>query len=305
MNEFETGTTHWESEEIQADEVSGQAPEVQSTLDPNDDLADQILEAHNRAAIQQQQEEAEDEELITSARLRLEQGKLYEMLLKHNLFGDVDADPRAVANVQREIKNFIKERLEILLGLKPDPRLQPVVSQVQAVGQFTDLEVDLLKRFLAKLSKGATSVVSSPVPKAPQVINPIRSTKTEGIRPVSTGVRVASPKNSVPEPSSQLKFDNESVKKQLEALGENEMPLGKPISKVKRSELMERNRRIAQRQAARKAQSLNRMPTPDPATEASIMMGQVMARNESLQNAGPGATSLKLAIGHALNTANK
>ena len=62
----------------------------------------------------------EEISVVDNARIRLEQGRLYEMLIKHNLFEGVDAMPQAVAKVQTEIKEFIIERLEILLGMKSE-----------------------------------------------------------------------------------------------------------------------------------------------------------------------------------------
>ena len=43
------------------------------------------------------------------AQVRLEQGRLYQMLLKHDLFDGVDADARAMKNVQNEIREFMRE----------------------------------------------------------------------------------------------------------------------------------------------------------------------------------------------------
>jgi hypothetical protein len=291
----------WESEELSSEEVA------QETQEPSqDEVAEAMYEA---VQSQEEIEEEDDSELLTNARLRLEQGKLYEMLLKHDLFGSVDAEPKAVQNVQREIRNFIKERLEVLLGLRQDPRIR--TSPAEMPGQFTSLEVDLLKRFLAKMSKGATEQIQEDVV-------PVRaSVKKEGIRPLSSGpsprsqaIRPVAAKVRPPvaapvkpktqaAPQSQIKTSNPEIKRILEEeFGENEMPLGGPAGKVRRSELMERNRRIAQRQAMRTATNPNKIPTPNGDQEAMMMMQHVMSRNESLQQTG--GKTLNIAIARAL-----
>ncbi|HXF28340.1 MAG TPA: hypothetical protein VN457_00695, partial [Chlamydiales bacterium] len=56
--------------------------------------------------------------VIYNARLRLEQAKLYELLINHNLFEGVDASEQAIKNVQNELKFYIVKRLEILLGIR-------------------------------------------------------------------------------------------------------------------------------------------------------------------------------------------
>lgn len=295
----------WESEEIPTEE---QLEEEQESEEISEAEALSFNDAADAAAAAFQTEEEaleDDSELLTNARLRLEQGKLYEMLLKHDLFGSVDADPKAVQNVQREIRNFIKERLEVLLGLKPDPRLQPTVEQQIVVSPFNDLEVELLKRFVAKMSKGATIQAASETPL------PVVSRKADSIRPLSSGpsqrpsaVRVAPPKQKVAkEPASAVKAPNETIKKILEEqFGENETPLGKPAAKMKRSELMERNRRIAQRQAARKATGPMQAPPISPDQEVAIMMEHTRARNETLRQSG--TNTLSIAVTKALMDAN-
>jgi hypothetical protein len=295
----------WESEEIPSEEEIEQENESSEEMSEGEGLSYNDAADAAAEAFQTEEEALEDDsEILTNARLRLEQGKLYEMLLKHDLFGEVEADPKAIQNVQREIRNFIKERLEVLLGLKPDPRLKPVVQVHQVQSPFSDLEVDLLKRFLAKMSKGATEQVQAP--RAAQAPTPVSAPRSSGINPLSqkssspSRVRVAPPKQKVVEPPSQVKAPSELKKILEEEFGENEMPLQKAPSKMKRSELMERNRRIAQRQAARKATGPTKIPAPNPDQETMMMMNHVMQRNESLQQGG--MSTLKLAIAKSLQS---
>lgn len=289
----------WESEEFDTTSQEGQD-------DAGDDSADEAFSYEN-VAQDLTQEAAEYEEddsvLVNDVRLRLEQGKLYEMLLKHDLFGDVDADKRAIRNVQREIRSFIKERLEVLLGIKQDPKLTPPARQGLglAESQFTDVEVMLIKKLLSKMSNGATERATS---VSTQQISPVASTPSSGLnklqQPKAAAVRV-SPKK-IKEPASQINISDQKIKKILEEkFGEQEMPLGKPANQIKASELMERNKRISQRQASRKATGPGYSPALTPEQEVMAMTQHVIARNESLQKTG--VNPVTLAIGKAISDA--
>ncbi len=301
----------WENEEIQ-EQAALAAAEAQEEVDVGDsddaiaNLVDESVEQDELDLLAS--EEADDTELLSNARLRLEQGRLYEMLLKHDLFADVDADQRAIANVQKEIRSYIKERLEILLGLRQDPKTLPPQAAVEAISPFTPLEVELLKRFLAKMSKGATEqVVLPPSTARVQVpsggIKPLSSKPAPKPAPVGAqkpatkkpAVAVAPAPKKAAEPASTINVPSKGVKEQLEALGEYEMPLGGSIDKVSKKTLMERNLRISQRQAARKAQSTNKLPTPMGDQESQVMMSHVVARQAAMAQSGTSPVTLALA----------
>lgn len=110
--------------------------------------------------------DVEEVSVVDNARIRLEQGRLYEMLIKHNLFDGVDAMPQAVTKVQSEIKEFIIERLEILLGMKSEK--QKEVHQIIKESQFNELEVQALKMIASKVTKGASETVPAVTPEKPK-----------------------------------------------------------------------------------------------------------------------------------------
>jgi len=95
--------------------------------------------------------------VVDNARIRLEQGRLYEMLIKHDLFEGVDAMPQAINKVQSEIKEFIVERLEILLGMKAEKEKE--VHHIVKESQFNEIEVQALKMIARKVTKGASDSV--------------------------------------------------------------------------------------------------------------------------------------------------
>jgi len=119
----------------------------------------------------------EEKNIIDNARIRLEQGRLYEMLIKHDLFDGVDADPKAVSNVQQEIKSFIMERLEILLGMRAEKEVE--VYKVES--QFNDMEVQALKMVASKVTQGQSAKVPEPK-KEPSPLSPVqKQEKTKGL----------------------------------------------------------------------------------------------------------------------------
>ena len=105
--------------------------------------------------------------VIYNARLRLEQAKLYEMLINHDLFEGVDASPEAIKNVQNELKFYIVKRLEILLGIR-----EPVVRVAAAAVDlpFNDVEIDFLKQLAYKGTFGKSSEERVERPPAPRQV---------------------------------------------------------------------------------------------------------------------------------------
>lgn len=96
--------------------------------------------------------------ILSDARLRLEQGKLYEMIMNHDIFRGVDADPKAVRNVQREIRKFAKERMEIMLGMRQE--VTPAVN-APIIFPLNDLEIEILKKLASKATNGLTEAADS------------------------------------------------------------------------------------------------------------------------------------------------
>lgn len=127
-----------------------QAPQYYEEEDIDDEVLEEIVE---EAAYDL---DTKEKVVVYNARIRLEQAKLYEMLINHNLFEGVDASPQAIENVQNELKTYITERLEILLGMKKER--QAPEEQVMAVDSpFNDVEVEFLKALAYKGTKGESA----------------------------------------------------------------------------------------------------------------------------------------------------
>jgi hypothetical protein len=225
----------WENEDVMDQEQA-------DSVFFSDPYAEEEYEMKNPNDTQEDSES--DLEVLKNARLRLEQGKLYEMLLKHNLFEGVEAEQRAINNVQREIRSFIKERLEILVGLKPDPRLKRVETGLE---MFSGVELQVLKEFVGRVTK--TKEPQSPHSESNQNTRPTGG----GIKPVSGGnnVRVNPVKASAPQ-------------KQKRQTEDTAPGLTKPPSQMTIQELKEYNKSLSARQARRKAAPpAKKLPMPD------------------------------------------
>jgi hypothetical protein len=101
-----------------------------------------------------------DEDIIEEAMVRLEQARLYEMLIKHDIFEGVTTSSKtAMDNVQKELKDYIVSRLQVLLGIKEDEETPVRYSEksLKVELPFNKLEVQALKDIANKLTKGASS----------------------------------------------------------------------------------------------------------------------------------------------------
>jgi len=103
----------------------------------------------------EEEQEEDFSSVLSDARLRLEQGKLYELIMNHDIFSGVDADERAIKHVQKQIRNFAREQMEIMLGMRQEaPKVQPLSVDNFP---FNDLEVEALKALASAATKGATT----------------------------------------------------------------------------------------------------------------------------------------------------
>lgn len=281
----------WESDDIMTEEEASQAmaeAEKEQSETANAEYGEYVENSQETTEEQAEGEDEDDAEsdfqVLKDASLRLEQGNLYKMLLKHDLFEGVDADPRAITNVQKELRAFIRERLEILVGLKADPKITP--KQTQSQFPFTDLEVQLLKEFLAKVTgntqqpKPATLKTSSPQ-SGPAKIKPVLGG--------SSNVRVSPPKKAQPQPQPSRPKNPDK----------NEPRLTKPPSEMTAAELIEYNKKvIATRQQGKKAAASKKLPMPDSQQLENMYATRLQTNgggnliNAILSKMGKGAPSL-------------
>jgi hypothetical protein len=202
-----------------------------------------LEELTEEVANEDEDDEDDFTEALSDARLRLEQGKLYEMVMNHDLFGGVEADPRAAKSVQKQIRKFAKEQMEIMLGMRQ------VASAVEAIvsSPFNDLEVQILKKLASAASKGATESEEANQPQEPI---PVQQPRKKTLNTISSSPRHQLPAKPMAKKAEPIKRPTRP-KMSDRYPAELEMdykPLDKPIHEMTQSELAERDREAQERQ---------------------------------------------------------
>ena len=234
-------------------------------------------------------EEEDFSSVLNDANLRIEQGRLYQMIMNHDLFEGMEADVKAVQNVQKEIRKFARERMEIMLGMRQE---QPLVA-ANVVSAFNDLEVDILKKIASKATNGATET-----PEANQVAAAVREVpRRQTLKPIggSTGLRKptpaqatlvpSKPKRNLPskpaEPIKRTRMDNvidqicaeEGISRadlELEYVG-----IGKKLGELTGDELSQRQKAAAARLAGKKTvKSQSAIPMATPEQQEALAMNR-------------------------------
>lgn len=238
----------------------------------------QIEEAEESDQGHQEENEDEDDytEVLSDARLRLEQGKLYEMIMNHSLFDGVDSDPRAVKIVQKQIHKVAKELMEVMLGMR-----QPVTQSTHTISPFNTLEVEVLKELASAASKGATKTEEANTFVAKQEVQPSKKKTLNSIGMPKQQPK-AKPIQKKAEPIQRKPQIRNTLPPEFEPDYE---PLNKPIHEMSPEELVERDRQALERQRARKsAIPADRAPMPDYATQEMLALSQVSrATNSNLK----------------------
>jgi hypothetical protein len=173
-----------------------------------DHAADQALRSIEESPAPVSDEDA----ALADVDLRLETADYYRAILNHAFF---DVASEASQIVDREIRAFIRERLEILLGLR-SPKVPVAVA---APAQFADDEVKALKLLatkvlnkpaLAEASKPMVRKMAMPVPEAKPAIRAKPQARKIPAPPPAPSTKpkakavVAKPTPSVPAPAAPV-----------------------------------------------------------------------------------------------------
>lgn len=134
----------------------------------------------------QESDEEDFSTVLSDARQRMEMGRLYEMIMDHDIFAGADADEKAIKRVTQQIRNFAKEQMEIMLGMRQEA---PKGGLAAADFPFNDLEVAALKDLAYMATKGA-SAREEAQQFTPQAV-PVAPRRT-GLNPI--GVKHSAPK---------------------------------------------------------------------------------------------------------------
>jgi hypothetical protein len=207
----------------------------------------------------------DEQDTLDDARKRLDQAKLYETIMQNNIFEGINANPRAVLEVQEELKNFAMERLQTLLGMKAPKSAAPAQQVVQTPPQFNDIEVMALRDIAAKLTKNASLAAGEP------------QQKLKPLQQQAQPPKQAQPlKSAAPKPMVRQRPE-------VTVTPEDRPALTKKPTEMNREELMERNRLI---QNKKRGTSARAMPMPDADQKQMIHMKTNMSGNEGSAIAG-------------------
>ena len=255
----------------------------------------QTQQAPQQQVEQEEYIEEEKEEdvvsVLSNARLRLEQGRLYEMIMNHNLFDSMDADPVAIKNVEKEIKKFAQQRMEIMLGMKQEVVKSDNHAFPADAFPFNSLEVDVLKSLAAAATQGASRDAEpfsgvAPTPKK-QTLNTIGSGPKKAVaKPIVQQSRTQPAKPLAPQPTAPVKRPkiDEVTQKilaeegvSLDQINEVFDPNKKPLTEeelrsMSDEQFKQRNREIAKR-THKSVPSQTALPMPsDSQVEAMYSM---------------------------------
>lgn len=274
-------------------------------------------------------EELEDEEddyseVLSDAMLRLEQGQLYKMIMNHDLFEGVDSSPAAVKNVQRQIRKFAKEQMEIMLGMR---RETAKIERLEIDFPFNQVEVKVLKMVAEKASGGASkesdrfvpevtkTIEEVPVVGKRQGLNSITLKKAAPVKPKAPAApqkqAAQAPKalkKSAATPVARAKKSNTPdqvvvngeviTKAQIDATFEPDYkPLEKQIHEMTSEELLERNKETAKRRH-KTVKNPNALPMPTYEQEAMLHQSRILENSQ-------GSNAVALIMNAINNTAKK
>lgn len=257
--------------------------------------AEEIAQERMVDDVPEVEEESEDSEdfttVLSDARLRLEQGRLYEMIMNHDIFQGVEVDPKAVKFVQKQIRNFAKEQMEIMLGMRQEP--SQVAGFPMESFPFNSLEVEVLKMLASTATKGATAEAEpftgpSPGP-ARTSINPIgkSSGQTRPVAPKPVAKRPLATKPAAPVTRTKKDIAIQRILEEEGVTMEEVNAVFDPkreqvdLTKLTPDEIIERNSKIKNRRATNPGALP--MPTPEQIEAVITQRANQAAANPQMQ----------------------
>lgn len=256
----------------------------------------------------------DDRDAVRNVTLRLEQARIYEALIKSDLFDGFEADPKAIDNVKTELKDFLVDRLKILMGIGQERKKnQSDLESVTFDLPFNELEIEFLKALALQGTKGqsASSNVATVTAKTQQSsekqrngIKGLGKSERNKINPIK---RVNEVKVKYVEPEYEEDYEEEEEENfpppRQEKTRQERIPLPKRKSEKKYvdmtdQEILERNEEINREQRLKKSR------TPENATPMpSAQMQESMVRTRA--NAGGGDQGMAAILNVVLANKNK
>jgi len=248
------------------------------------------------------EEEEDFSAVLNDARFRLEQGRLYEMIMNHDIFGNTDADEKAIKYVTKQIRNFAKEQMEIMLGMRQEaPKVEALAA---ADFPFNDLEVQTLKALASAATKGATAAPEAQeftgIQSAPRKsgINQIGTKQRRSMTEINKDIKTNNAKRPLSQrPATPIKRRNEADIDQIlqeEGISREEydrqynpdyVPLKKPLGQMSENEIKEWKRQDALK-TNKQVKNPNAIPMPslDHENMMYTQRAQEAASNPQMQS---------------------
>jgi len=178
-----------------------------------EDINDVIEETEEQYEAQQSFPSDDDvDEQMSEVEKRLEMAQYYRLLLNDSIF-DNPPNPEVAERVENEIRDFIRGRMSLLVGVGSEPKK---TLQIISDGEATLLRelanpeiIRVVKELAAKLLKKPALMEFKPKPVVeepklqPKVVKEptLRKTRPGGVKKVSAPVAVEAPIERTPQPS--------------------------------------------------------------------------------------------------------
>lgn len=296
MNYFNDGDDDGSDFRDIPDEVAGQDAGIPQVRVNRPAPAPQPVQQQPELEVEYEEEPSEEEQeedfasILSDARQRMEQGRIYEVLMDHDLFSGQGFDEKAVKFVTKQIRNFAKEQMEIMLGMRAEaPKAQAFNA---ADFPFNDAEIIALKDIAFVATKGASAredaqTFTPQAASAPRRtgLNPIavKQSARPALKPQAPAAKPVAPKPLAQKAPAPLKRDPKTEAQIERILAEegisreeyerqynpNYKPLSKPLSQMNEQELAEWRRQDALKT---KTQVKSPMAIPMPSAEQEEML---------------------------------
>lgn len=222
---------------------------------------------------------------------RLDLAALYRILLNIPSFFNPDGNIKKelTDRVDTELKNFVIQRLEILLGMRTEaPKTALSPRSVQWINSKTDQQLAALDMLLNKIAPAANSTAVQP---APTVSQPARETTVATVSTAS--VAAPAPKKKVQRqpianPTPQQSALKNLTKEQIANLPREELA----ILLAREASAQGRVGQVGQNVPGKQTPAQpNRKPMPTPEQEAAKVMSEVTTTNQA-QTSNPLMTAI-------------
>lgn len=124
-------------------------------------IAQDLFHPQEAAVEEVLDEAAQVDEQMSEVEAKLELARYYRMLLNGSLFTDVSSAP--ARQVEKEVRDFVRQRLAVLMGVQQEPVKKPKITDL-----FDGEEVETIKMLIAKVRAKAGTAPAAPREPAPE-----------------------------------------------------------------------------------------------------------------------------------------